>query len=357
MKTASFLAMCPWDVEVWFASDTFNGLELDAQAAYMNLCFRAFQRQPGCAVPDDDAKLWRLAGCRSPEQWRELRPTVFGAGGWSLGDGGWTHPTVTSTYQESVARHERAVKAGRIAGKESARVRREISKNKRVGTTVERPSTKGVLNEGQPSVAVAVAVAVETTTETTNNGSVPTDVGTGVAVVQPAIVRATDVPASARSLNESQGAHLVFDFWRLKTNQARAQWTEERRRRLITRLREEPGDMASKVRGLCLAVEGALRDPLFNGSEKGTAYLGFENLFVHKGRDRIEKLQRAALSEDGPPVGAAGAPRDELEAKNKRAGEEAVRRYYEEHPDEIPVEEKHLKADVGFAMVLPRLKE
>lgn len=115
--------------------------------------------------------------------------------------------------------------------------------------------------------------------------------------------------------------------------------------------------MASKVRGLCLAVEGALRDPLFNGSEKGTAYLGFENLFVHKGRDRIEKLQRAALSEDGPPVGAAGAPRDELEAKNKRAGEEAVRRYYEEHPDETPVEEKHLKADVGFAMVLPRLKE
>lgn len=358
MKTASFLAMCPWDIEVWFASDSYNGLELDAQGAYMNLCFRAFQRQPTCTVPDDDSKLWRLAGCRSPDQWRELRTAVLGAGGWDLGPNGWTHPTVTATYKASVAKHERAVRAGRIAGKQSARIRREIAKQKKVrqtaqtSTTVERPlnDRATIFNPPSPSPSPSPSI---TTTETTNNGSVPTDVGTGLQLTS---LDVENVKATAKTMNESQAAKLVFDFWRMKTGQTRAQWTDERRRRLITRLREEPGDMVAKVRGLCLAVEGALRDPFHNGSIKGTAYLGFENLFVHQGRDRIEKLQRAALAEDGPAPGAAGAPRDELEAGNRRAADEAVRRYYEEHPDERPTDEKPLQAGVGFARVLPQLK-
>jgi hypothetical protein len=152
----AFLVMCPWDVEVWFASDSFLGLDLEAQGAYLNLCLRAWQRQPTCALPDDDELLWRLAGARSREQWATLRQRVLRAGGWTLGAEGWTHPTVLDTYTESADRHTRAVRAGRIAGKVSARVRRELSKQERLRTTVQRS-----LNGRQPAVAVAVAVAVK----------------------------------------------------------------------------------------------------------------------------------------------------------------------------------------------------
>ncbi len=138
----SYLAIVPWDLEQWFASDTYNGQPLEVQAAYRNLCDRAFQRQPYCTLPDDDATLWKLAGCASLEQWRALKPAVFGAGGWTLGVDGWTHPTVLEKYAGSSERHMRAVRAGRIAGKASARVRREVSKRKEHRTVVERPSTK-----------------------------------------------------------------------------------------------------------------------------------------------------------------------------------------------------------------------
>ena len=62
----------------------------------------------------------------------------------------------------------------------------------------------------------------------------------------------------------------------------------------MARLREEPGDVAAKLAGLRLAVDGAMSDPFFNGSETGRTYLDFDNLFVNKDRDRIEKLQRLA---------------------------------------------------------------
>lgn len=101
-------------------------------------------------------------------------------------------------------------------------------------------------------------------------------------------------------VSEDAAVHMVFEYWREKTKATRAQWTPERRRSLLIRLREEPGDLQAKVAGLKLAVDGALQDPLFNGAEKGRSFLGFENLFVHKGRNRIEKLQAAARSEDLP---------------------------------------------------------
>jgi len=94
--------------------------------------------------------------------------------------------------------------------------------------------------------------------------------------------------------SESDGARLVFDYWREQTGHSRAQWTPERAKALRDRLREEPGTMSQKIAGLMLVVDGALLDPLFNGTEKGTPYLDFENLFVHKGRNRIEKLQNIA---------------------------------------------------------------
>ncbi len=138
----SFLAIFPWDVERWFQSDSYLGLSLAEQGAYRNLCDRAWQRQPFCGLPDDDEILWKASGARSREEWLAVRERVLGAGGWTLGPAGWTHPTVLEMYQESSERHGRAVRAGRIAGKVSARVRREMSKHKGHRTIVERSSTK-----------------------------------------------------------------------------------------------------------------------------------------------------------------------------------------------------------------------
>ena len=150
----AYLALLAWDVERWFGSDTYLSQPLAVQAAYLNLCFRAYQRQPTCTLPDDDALLSRASGS-TLEEWKAIKLVVFSCGGWVLTESGWTHPTVLETYQESAARHTRAIQSGRIAGKASARVRRELSKNKGLGTTVQRP-----FNDRRPAVAVAVAVAV-----------------------------------------------------------------------------------------------------------------------------------------------------------------------------------------------------
>jgi hypothetical protein len=119
---------------------------------------------------------------------------------------------------------------------------------------------------------------------------------------------------------ESAAVKAVFDYWRERTRHERAAWTEERKRHLTNRLREEPGTLGQKVAGLRLAVDGALLSPLFNGTEKGKAYLEFENLFIHKGRNRIEMLQNVARGEDLPMPGARQPTQmDDLEAQNKRA--------------------------------------
>jgi hypothetical protein len=106
-------------------------------------------------------------------------------------------------------------------------------------------------------------------------------------------------------------AKEVFAYWRAKCGHGKAQWTRSREGALKARLREEPGSMGEKVAGLKLAVDGALLDPLFNGSEKGTPYLDFDNLFVNKGRNRIEKLQ--GIARRGPIVVAKRSPKAQAE--------------------------------------------
>jgi len=92
---------------------------------------------------------------------------------------------------------------------------------------------------------------------------------------------------------ETDAAKTVFAYWCEKTGHTRAQWTPERGRTLKARLAEEPGSMLEKIAGLKLAVDGVLVDPWFNGSERAKL-TGFMNVFLHQGRNRIEKLQDAA---------------------------------------------------------------
>jgi uncharacterized protein YdaU (DUF1376 family) len=145
-----FLAVYPWDVERWRNSDAYEELSLAEQGAYLNLCFRAWQEQPHCRLPNDDSKLWRKANARSLCEWRKVRDAVLAR--WEASpDGAWiTHPVVLETYAESRSRHDRAVEHGRIAGHASARARRNSSKISTGGQLESNPSPTRV-NPPSPS--------------------------------------------------------------------------------------------------------------------------------------------------------------------------------------------------------------
>ncbi|MHC4162534.1 MAG: hypothetical protein ACYSUM_10425 [Planctomycetota bacterium] len=100
----------------------------------------------------------------------------------------------------------------------------------------------------------------------------------------------------------------VFQYWRLAVGKPGSVRTRKREQTLMARLREEPGDIAAKIAGLKLAVDGALRDPWYNGTDR-PPLLGFQNIFVHEGRDRIEKLQQSAREPPRARVPATGASR------------------------------------------------
>jgi hypothetical protein len=122
---ASYLALCPWDIERWENSGAYLGMGLAAQGAYRNLCDKAWKRQPSCVLPHDDRLLWKLANARSIEEWLALKSEVFASDAWELvPPNGWLNEVVLETFQESVRRHDAAVRAGRIAGKASGRARR-----------------------------------------------------------------------------------------------------------------------------------------------------------------------------------------------------------------------------------------
>jgi len=128
--------------------------------------------------------------------------------------------------------------------------------------------------------------------------------------------RKNDLVALKRDDSLLDGAREVFQHWRLQTGHRRAVWTAQRGQVLLARLREEPGDLAAKMAGLKLAVDGAVRDPWFNGSERGRPFLDFDNIFRNKGRDRIEKLQRLAQA---PERSRGDSRADRIDAK-VRAG-------------------------------------
>ena len=117
-------------------------------------------------------------------------------------------------------------------------------------------------------------------------------------------------------------AREVFAYWRYETGRKNSQWSSGREATLRARLKEEPGDIAARVAGLKLAVDGAVADPFFNGAETGRSYLDFDNIFRNRGRERIEKLQRLAQSPERTKGGDSRADRIDrkvLEGKKRAA--------------------------------------
>lgn len=179
MSQDTALRFFSWDCLRWFRSDTFLSRPLDVQAAYMNLCFAAFLRQPDVTIPDDDALLQSLAGARSPDQWASLKPSVLVAP-WERREKGWWHPVVAEKYalvaDIQANRHR--------AGKEGARARYEVPKAPK---RRRKRSDQLPLDEPLDSNRIAEAVADaefcqgereierERGTEQTDNGLGPFD--------------------------------------------------------------------------------------------------------------------------------------------------------------------------------------
>jgi uncharacterized protein YdaU (DUF1376 family) len=144
-----YLAIYPWDVDRWRNSEAYETMTLAQQGAYMNLCMRAWQEQPSCALPNDDDKLWRKANARSKKDWLRVKNAVLAH--WDLSSDGLflTHPVVLDTFLDSKSRHDKAVASGRVGGRESARARRNYSKINDAGqaTLKQLPSKTPSKNE------------------------------------------------------------------------------------------------------------------------------------------------------------------------------------------------------------------
>jgi hypothetical protein len=92
--------------------------------------------------------------------------------------------------------------------------------------------------------------------------------------------------ATAMAQAKATAVEEVFTYWKDRCEHPRATLTEQRRRTLGARLKEEPDG----AEGLKRAVDGAVLDPWYAGeNDTGKRYWGFENIF--RNRDRIEKLQ------------------------------------------------------------------
>jgi len=262
-----------WWIDRWRQSRAFTDMTAEEQGLYRNLCDELWLREDH-VIPDDRRILARVSG--DPEAWGRCSEKVLR---WMRRvPNGWTNETALQVIHQSKRRAEKQKRY------------RDKTGNARGNEGGNKP--------GSPfTVHRSLDKEQETTTE---NDPVP--------------LRGTP---TRRSLAAETGPEFeVFAYWRVRCGRAKATWTQDRKAVLARRLSEEPEGIA----GLKLAVDGAVADPLFNGSEKGTRYWDFENVFVHQGRNRIEKLQAAARGENGArasPRGYADVQREGLEAWEK----------------------------------------
>ena len=109
-------------------------------------------------------------------------------------------------------------------------------------------------------------------------------------------------PKNAREVTAAEVAE-VFAYFSDQLQHPRTLLTAGRAKVLRQRMAEEVLAGGDPVAGMKLAVDGARDDAWFSGRDpatNGRRYWGFENVFVHAGRDRIEKLQAAARAAKEP---------------------------------------------------------
>ncbi len=75
------VAKAPWfafNVHDWLTSIDVQRMTLAEVGAYTNLLARAWDSDPIATLPNDPAKLWKLAGARSLAEFEEVAPAVLG---------------------------------------------------------------------------------------------------------------------------------------------------------------------------------------------------------------------------------------------------------------------------------------
>jgi uncharacterized protein YdaU (DUF1376 family) len=294
VESAPYLAVVPWDVERWQNSRSFRLMSLAAQGAYRNLCDAAWKAQPSCTIANDQRELWRLAGARSPEEWQAVQADVFQSDAWVLTERGeLLNEVVLETYEDSLARHSKAVRAGRIAGKASARARRAMSqaaKKSGVRTIVERPllNRSTIVNPPSPSPSPS----------TDTSGS-------------------ETLLSSATALDGIPPRSLVvqvFEHWQRVLEHPGAKLTADRKRKIEGRLRE--GYTVAQLRR---AIDGCRASAWHMGeNEDGKRYDAVDLIFRNGGKvDEFIAMVEASTAPGAPRVLSPEqkATKDRVDAK------------------------------------------
>ena len=265
-----------WWIDRWRKSTAYTDLTLAERGAYRELLDECWLR--GGVIPANDRILARIVGA-TPEEWKSIMRAVLAR--FESCEGGLRNVTADEVMGQATRR-----------AKNQKNYRdRKRSANAPDNVPDNATSNKADNKPASPSPSPSPSPTTEE--------------------------RKTDYVEPALDPTLLEAAQEVFDYWRKQTKR-HAKWTKPRRGFLEARLREEDGTMAERVAALKLAVDGALLDPWFNGSESGRVFLDFDNIFRNKGRDRIEKLQevaRRAKAGEPPPDREDPLPPEESGAR------------------------------------------
>ena len=276
----------------WFWTDRWMGssgflLPMEARGLYREMLTAAWRR--GARLPNDPEAIQRAVGCTAGE-WERCWPKVSKF--WRVDGEGLVNDTQLEVFEvargAAIRASERGRKGAQALHKQSAS--RAQAERKHCPPS---PSPSPSQEQQSPSPEPTNDQDVGTTgtkreSEAEASRPPPTQ----------ALLAGGDLPWTPTT-----AAKEVFAYWQVRTKHEGAQWTPERGKIIQTRLSEEPGTIAEKVAGLKLAVDGAVADPWFNGTESGRPYLDFLSVFKHKGRNRIEQLQSAARRSSAPQLG------------------------------------------------------
>jgi uncharacterized protein YdaU (DUF1376 family) len=86
----------------WLGDDKVMGMDWDARAMHMHLMCIAWQQDPPCTIPDDDAMMRRWLA--NPENWPDLKAQILTA--WKLTDGRWSQAGLLAEFNKQTAFRE-----------------------------------------------------------------------------------------------------------------------------------------------------------------------------------------------------------------------------------------------------------
>lgn len=144
----------PIEIDRWFSSPAVQAMKDFQRWWFMSLLMRAWQLDPPCHLPNDQNRLWMLAGAPSLNVWQKQSAIVIGQFDAS-GDGQWLiNQRQLEIYNEKLGNYEISAKKGRLGAQ-----KRWLNHS----SGIAEPSIS-YSNESVSSSEVGVAVAFEVET-------------------------------------------------------------------------------------------------------------------------------------------------------------------------------------------------